>query len=135
MQNRNFILILSKDSITWKIRNSINIIDFTFMTIHLMRRLKHYMTHFDFNQSSNHILISTKDFCDTKSNFSRIACRTWKFINLNKIKKTIKHAFILQFSITIREIDICVNEIQKFLRLIVEIIVSWAIFNRHVKSF
>jgi hypothetical protein len=46
-----------------------------------------------------------------------------------------KHAFTLQSSITIREIDICVNEIQKFLRSIVEIIVSWTIFNRHVKSF
>jgi hypothetical protein len=46
-----------------------------------------------------------------------------------------KHAFTLQFSITIREINICVNEIQKFLQSIVEIIVSWAIFNQHVKSF
>jgi hypothetical protein len=46
-----------------------------------------------------------------------------------------KHALTLQSSITIREIDICVNEIQKFLRSIVEIIVSWTIFNRHVKSF
>jgi hypothetical protein len=51
------------------------------------------------------------------------------------MKKTIKHAFTLQFSITVREIDICVNEIQKSLQLIVEIIVSWIIFNRHVKSF
>jgi hypothetical protein len=46
-----------------------------------------------------------------------------------------KHAFTLQSSITIHDIDICVNEIQKFLRSIVEIIVSWTIFNRHVKSF
>jgi hypothetical protein len=46
-----------------------------------------------------------------------------------------KHAFTLQSSITAREIYICVNEIQKFLRSIVEIIVSWTIFNRHVKSF
>jgi hypothetical protein len=93
------------------------------------------MTHFDLDQSSNHILISTKILCDTKSNSSRIARRVWKFIDLNKLKKTMKHALTLQSSITIREIDICVNEIQKFLRSIVEIIVSWAIFNRHVKSF
>jgi hypothetical protein len=46
-----------------------------------------------------------------------------------------KHALTLQFSITVREIDFCVNEIQKILLSIVEIIVSWAIFNRHVKSF
>jgi hypothetical protein len=46
-----------------------------------------------------------------------------------------KHTFTLQSSIIIREIDICVNEIQKFLQLIVETIVSWAIFNRYVKSF
>jgi hypothetical protein len=135
MQNRNLTLILSKDSITWKARNSISIIDFTFMTIHLAKKLKHCMTRFDFDQSSNHIFISTKILCDTKSNSSRIARRAWKFIDLNKIKKTMKHAFTLQSSITVREIDICVNEIQKFLRSIVEIIVSWAIFNRHVKSF
>jgi hypothetical protein len=93
------------------------------------------MTRFDFDQSSNHIFILTKILCDTKSNLSRIARKTWKFIDLNKIKKTKKHSFTLQSSITIREIDISVNEIQKFLRLIVEMIVSWAIFNRHVKSF
>jgi hypothetical protein len=135
MQNRNLILILSKDLITWKVRNLINIINFTFMTIHLTKRLKHCMTRFDFDQSFNHIFISTKILCDTKTNFSRIARKTWKFIDLNKIIKAMKHAFTLQSLITIREIDIYVNEIQKFLRLIVEIIVSWAIFNRHVKSF
>jgi hypothetical protein len=95
MQNRNLTLILSKNSFTWKIRNSINIINFTFMTIYLTKRLKHCMTRFNFDQSSNHILISTKILCDTKSNFSRIACRAWKFINLNKIKKAMKHALML----------------------------------------
>jgi hypothetical protein len=49
MQNRNLILILSKDLIMSKTRNSINIINFTFMTIHLTKRLKHCMTHFDFD--------------------------------------------------------------------------------------
>jgi hypothetical protein len=135
MQNRNLTLILLKDSITWKARNSINIINFIFMTIHLAKRSKHCMTHFDFDQSSDHIFISTKILCDTKSNSSRIARRTWKLIDLNKIKKAIKHAFTLQSSITTREIDVCVNEIQKILQSIVEMIVSWAIFNRHVKSF
>jgi hypothetical protein len=94
------------------------------MTTHLAKRLKHYMTHFDLDQSSNHIFISTKTLCDTKSNFSRIARRAWKLIDLNKIKKAMKHVFTLQSSITVREINIYVNEIQKFLRLIVEIIVS-----------
>jgi hypothetical protein len=37
MQNRNLTLILSKDSITWKTRNSISIINLTFMTIHLTK--------------------------------------------------------------------------------------------------
>jgi hypothetical protein len=135
MQNRNLTLILSKDSITWKARSSINIINLTFMSTHLAKKLEHCMTRFDFDQSSNHILISTKILCDTKSNFSRIARRTWKLIDLNKIKKTMKHALTLQFSITAREINFCVNEIQKFLRSVVEMIVSWAIFNRRVKSF
>jgi hypothetical protein len=135
MQNRNLTLILSKNSITWKVRSSISIINLTFMTIHLTKKLKHCITRFNFDQSSNHIFISTKILCDTKSNSSRIARRAWKLIDLNKIKKTMKYTLTLQFSITVREIDICVNEIQKFLRLIVEMIVSWTIFNRHVKSF
>ncbi len=135
MQNRNLILTLSKDSITWKVHNSISIINLTFMTIYLTKRLKHCMTRFDLDQSSNHILISTKILCDTKSNLSRIARKTWKLIDLNKIKKSMKYALTLQSSITVREIDFCANEIQKFLRLIVEMIVSWTIFNRHVKSF
>jgi hypothetical protein len=111
MQNRNLTLILSKDSITWKTRSSISIINLTFMTTHLAKRLKHCMTRFNLDQSSNHILISTKIFCDTKSNLSRIARRAWKLINLNKIKKTMKHAFTLQSSITAREIDFCVKKI------------------------
>jgi hypothetical protein len=135
MQNRNLTLTLSRNSITWKTRSSINIINLTFMTTHVAKKLKYCMTRSDLDQSSNHIFISTKILCDTKSNFSRIARKAWKLIDLNKIKKTMKHALTLQLSITIREIDFCVNEIQKFLRSVVEMIVSWAIFNRHVKSF
>ncbi len=84
------------------------------MTIHLAKRLKHCITRSDFDQSSNHIFISIKILCDMKSNSSRIARKVWKLIDLNKIKKTMKHALTLQSSITIREIDFCVNEIQKF---------------------
>jgi CMP-N-acetylneuraminic acid synthetase len=58
-----------------------------------------------------------------------------KIHSFKQNQKTMKHTLMLQSSITIREIDICVNEIQKFLRSIVEMIVSWTIFNRHVKSF
>ncbi len=49
MQNRNLTLTLSKDSITWKIRNSINIINFTFMMTHLTKKLKHCITRFNFD--------------------------------------------------------------------------------------
>jgi hypothetical protein len=64
MQNRNLILILSRNSITWKTRSLINIINLTFMTIYLAKRLKHCMTRFNLDQSSNHIFISTKILCD-----------------------------------------------------------------------
>ncbi len=124
MQNRNLILILSKNSITWKTRNSISIINLTFMTTYLAKKIKYCMTRFNLDQSSNHIFISTKILCDTKLNLSRIARKTWKLIDLNKIKKAIKHALTLLSLITVREIDICVNEIQKFLRSIIEMIVS-----------
>jgi hypothetical protein len=44
IQNHNLILILSKNIITWKIRNAINIINLTFMTNHLTKKLKHCTT-------------------------------------------------------------------------------------------
>jgi hypothetical protein len=47
MQNRNLTLTLSRNSITWKVRSSISIINLTFMTNHLTKRLKHCMTRFN----------------------------------------------------------------------------------------
>ncbi len=41
----------------------------------------------------------------------------------------------MYFSILFHEIDVCVKKIQNFLKLIIERIVFWTIFNRHVKSF
>jgi hypothetical protein len=135
MKNRNLILTLSKEIITWKVRNSINIINLIFMTNHLTNRLKHCMTRFDLDQSSNHILISTRIFCDTKSNLFRAFRKAWKLIDMNKVNETMKNASTLQVSISVLEISVYVIKIQNFLQTVVNAIVSWTIHSRHAKSF
>ncbi len=101
----------------------------------MIDKLKHCTTRFDLNQSLNHISISICIFCEIESNSSRISRKTWKSIDLKKIKKTEKNASILSRSSSIREIDEYVCEIQKFLQSMIKKIVFWAIFNWYVKFF
>ncbi len=98
-------LTLLKKFITWENRITASIIDFTFMTIHLIYKLKHCTTKSDLSQSSNHISISIRIFCEIESNSSRIFRRTWKSIDLKKIKKVEKNASTLSRSSSTREID------------------------------
>jgi hypothetical protein len=49
IKEHNLTLTLFKKFITWKNRIAASIIDFTFMTIHLIDRLKHCTTRFDLN--------------------------------------------------------------------------------------
>jgi hypothetical protein len=95
IKKHDLTLTLFKKFITWKNRIIISIINFTFMTTHLIDRLKHCTTRFDYNQSSNHISISTRIFCEIESNSSRISRKTWKSIDLKKIKEVEKNASIL----------------------------------------
>jgi hypothetical protein len=105
------------------------------MTSHLIDRLKHCTTRFDLNQSSNHMSISTCILCEIESNSSWISRRTWKLIDLKKIKEAEKNASTLSRSSTTREIDEYVCEIQKFWQSMMKKIVFWAIFSRYVKFF
>jgi hypothetical protein len=115
IKKHDLTLILFKKFITWKNRITTNIIDFAFMTIYLIDRLKHCTTRFDLSQSLNHISISIHIFCEIESNSFRISRRTWKSIDLKKIKKTKKNASTLSRSSSIREINKYVCKIQKFL--------------------
>jgi hypothetical protein len=116
VKKHDLTLTLFKKFITWKIRITANIIDFTFMTIYLIDKLKHCTTRFDLNQSSNHISISIRILCEIESHSSRIFRRAWKSIDLKKIKEIEKNASIVSRSSSIREIDKYVCEIQKFLQ-------------------
>ncbi len=134
-KEHDLTLTLFKKFITWKNRITTNIIDFTFITIHLIDKLKHCTTKIDLNQSSNHISISTRIFCEIESNSFRIFRRMYKSIEFEKNQKSWKNALILSRSSSIREIDEYVCEIQKFLQSMMKKIVFWIIFNRYVKSF
>jgi hypothetical protein len=135
IEEHDLTLTLFKKFITWENRIAASIIDFTFMTTHLIDRLKYYTTRSDLNQSSNHVSISIRILCEIESNSSRIFRRTWKSIDLKKIKKAEKNASTLSRSSSIREIDEYVCEVQKFLQSMMKKIVLWAIFNRYAKFF
>jgi hypothetical protein len=90
IKQHDLTLTLFKKFITWKNRVTASIIDFTFMTIHLMNKLKHCTTRSDLNQSLNHISISTRILCEIESNSFRISRRAWTSIDLKKIKKAEK---------------------------------------------
>jgi DNA gyrase/topoisomerase IV subunit B len=65
------------------------------------------------------------------SNFSKSV----KIDRFRKDQKAEKNASIFSRSLSIREIDEYVCEIQKFLQSMMKKIVLWTIFNRHVKFF
>jgi hypothetical protein len=103
IKKHDLTLTLFKKLITWKNRITTSIIDFTFITIYLIDGLKHCTTRFNLSQSSNHMTISIRIFCEIESNLSRISRRTWKSIDLKKIKKAEKNASILSRSSSTRE--------------------------------
>ncbi len=111
VEEHDLTLTLLKKFITWENRIAASIIDLTFMTTHLIDRLKHCTTRSDLNQSSNHVSISIRIFCEIESNSSRISRRAWKSIDLKKIKKAEKNASTLSRSSSIREIDEYVCEV------------------------
>jgi hypothetical protein len=123
IKKHDLTLTLFKKFITWKNRITTSIIDFTFMMIYLIDRLKHYTTRFDLNQSSNHISISTRIFCEIESNLFRIFRKAWKSIDLKKIKEAEKSASILSRLSSTHEIDEYVCEVQKFLQSMMKKIV------------
>ncbi len=76
-------LTLSSSTITWKTRNSCNIIDLIFMFEELQKRLIHCMIRSKLNQSSNHISISIKIMLEMNLKIERQR-RAWKKIDVEK---------------------------------------------------
>jgi hypothetical protein len=77
-------LTLSSSTITWKTRNSCNIINLIFMFEELQKRLIHCMIRSNFNQSSNHISISIKIMLEMNLKIERQR-KTWKKIDVEKL--------------------------------------------------
>jgi hypothetical protein len=76
-------LTLSSSTITWKTRNSCNIINLIFMFEKLQKKLIHCMIKSKFNQSSNHISISIKIMLEMNLKIKQQR-RTWKKIDVEK---------------------------------------------------
>jgi hypothetical protein len=136
MIKHDLTLILSKDTITWKIRNTFSIIDLIFAFNYLTDRIKHCMIRSDMRQSSNHILIFTRILLDVDSTFKwLIKRRVWKLLNIFKLKKIEKETSASEQSQSSAETDDYIEKIQQFLQKIIDAIIFWAILSRYVKSF
>ena len=88
VQTSIFELILSANSITWKIRKFFSIINFLFMINFFRRVLLQCHTCSKINQSSNHISIFTLLTFEIMSRFKK-KTKIWKQINTNKLLQTL----------------------------------------------
>jgi hypothetical protein len=75
---------LSSNTITWKTRNSCNIINLIFIFEELQKKLIHCMIKSKFNQSSDHISISIKIMLEINLKIERQR-KTWKKIDVEKL--------------------------------------------------
>jgi hypothetical protein len=75
---------LSSNTITWKTRNSCNIINLIFMFEELQKRLVHCMIRSKLNPSLNHISISIKIMLKMNLKIERQR-KTWKKIDVEKL--------------------------------------------------
>ncbi len=116
-------LCLFQKIITWKARNSRNIIDLIFMIERLQASITHRESRRDLNQSSNHISISTI-FTLKIEQTSVKERRAWKKIDNERLTLCLR-AFVVSTSFNnVNDIETFVKEIQ----LSVQSIIQKAIF-------
>ena len=104
------------------------------MSKEMMKRLNKYEIAMKLKHESNHYLIATvlRLECDVTTFRTR---RTWKLLNLEKIKNAKYLTFMSQTSLEEQKIDKYVNEIQLYLQQTIELTMSWFKSSRKIKSY
>ena len=91
IEEANLSLTLPKGTITWEARQSSSTIGLVFMSEELTDRLEHCMSRPELNQSSYHILISTRIALNSEVQTIRQR-RAWKLTNTRKLREAEKRA-------------------------------------------
>jgi hypothetical protein len=121
--SKHMNLCLSQKIVTWKARNSRNIINLIFMIERLQASITHCENKRDLNQSSNHILISTIFTLKIEQTFVKER-RVWKKIDNERLTFCLR-LFVVSTSFNnVNDIETFVKEIQ----LSVQSIIQEAIF-------
>jgi hypothetical protein len=117
-------LTLSSSTITWKTRNSCNIINLIFMFEKLQKRLVHCMIRSKLNQSSDYISISIKIMLEMNLKIERQR-RAWKKIDVEKLISNWRD-FVALVSLNCRQqIEKYAIRIRQNIERAMNIAVSW----------
>jgi hypothetical protein len=117
--NKHINLCLSQKIVTWKAKNSRNIIDLIFMTKRLQASITHCESRRDLNQSSNHISISTIFTLKIEQTFVKKK-RAWKKIDSERLTFCLR-AFVVSASFNnVNDIETLVKKIQLSVQSIIQ---------------
>jgi hypothetical protein len=109
---------LSQNIIIWKTKNSINTIDFMFMTSRLQTCVTHCESRFDWNQFSNHIFVFTIFMLKMKQTLITKK-RVWKRLDYDKFCVHLLLFVALSTSRCVNEIKNLTQELQKSITTII----------------
>jgi hypothetical protein len=117
--SKHMNLCLSQRIVTWKAKNSRNIIDLIFMIERLQASITHCESRRDLNQSSNHISISTILTLKIEQTSVKER-RAWKKIDSEKLTSCLR-AFVVSTSFNnVKNIETFVKEIQLSVQSIIQ---------------
>ena len=112
-------LTLPRGTVTWETRNTYSTIDLVFISESLAERLEHCKSRPKMDQSSDHILISTK-LQLTSEILPEVKRRAFKLLDMDKLKELEKHAPLLFLLHSTRDIDDYTTQVQGYLQQIIE---------------
>jgi hypothetical protein len=117
--NKHMNLCLFQKIVTWKAKNSRNIINLIFMIERLQANITHYENKHDLNQSSNHISIFTIFTLKIEQTFVKKR-RAWKKIDNERLTFCM-WSFVVSTSFNnVNDIEIFVKEIQFSVQSIIQ---------------
>ncbi len=112
-------LCLSQRIVTWKAKNSRNIIDLIFMIERLQANITHCVSKRDLNQSSNHISIFTIFTLKIEQTFVKER-KVWKKIDNERLTSCLRAFVVSAFFNNVKNIETFVKEIQFSVQSIIQ---------------
>jgi hypothetical protein len=117
--NKHMNLCLSQRIVTWKAKNSRNIINLIFMTERLQTSITHCESRRDLNQSSNHISIFTILTLKIEQTSVKER-RAWKKIDNERLTSCLRAFVVSTFFNNVKNIETFVKEIQLSVQSIIQ---------------